>query len=156
MGFPNNVDGNHNNVCLVFLMCSLNTEQPDFNTMVQMEAGTSNRGSGILDRSSPLSPDLLMAVDPREVNSGALLTFEENRKEKANGRGKSVVKNQDRTVVSENPSVLERYKRSFIVVIGYIELIRKPWYPVCSHQAERSWTTTWTRCRSTWNNFVKS
>lgn len=95
-----------------FLMCSLNTEQPDFNTMVQMEAGTSNGGSGILDRSamtSPLSPDLLMAVDPREVNSGALLTFEENRKEKANGRGKSVVKNQDRTVVSENPSVLERY-----------------------------------------------
>ncbi|XP_046444608.1 heat shock factor protein-like isoform X6 [Daphnia pulex] len=89
----------------------LNTEQPDFNTMVQMEAGTSNGGSGILDRSamtSPLSPDLLMAVDPREVNSGALLTFEENRKEKANGRGKSVVKNQDRTVVSENPSVLER------------------------------------------------
>ncbi|XP_046444609.1 heat shock factor protein-like isoform X7 [Daphnia pulex] len=88
----------------------LNTEQPDFNTMVQMEAGTSNGGSGILDRSamtSPLSPDLLMAVDPREVNSGALLTFEENRKEKANGRGKSVVKNQDRTVVSENPSVLE-------------------------------------------------
>jgi hypothetical protein len=80
--------------------------------MVQMEAGTSNGGSGILDRSamtSPLSPDLLMAVDPREVNSGALLTFEENRKEKANGRGKSVVKNQDRTVVSENPSVLERY-----------------------------------------------
>lgn len=112
MCFPNNVDGNHNNVCLVFLMCSLNTEQPDFNTMVQMEAGTSNGGSGILDRSamtSPLSPDLLMAVDPREVNSGALLTFEENRKEKANGRGKSVVKNQDRTVVSENPSVLERY-----------------------------------------------
>jgi len=139
----------------------MNTEHPDFNTMVQMEAGTSNGGSGILDRSamtSPLSPDLLMAVDPREVNSGALLSFEENRKEKANGRGKSVVKNQDKTMVSENSNVLERYNVSVfcIFAIGYIELIRKPWYPVCSHQAERSWTTIWTRCRSTWNNFVKS
>ena len=85
--------------------------------MVQMEAGTSNGGSGILDRSSmasPLSPDLLMAVDPREVNSGALLSFEENQKEKANGRGKSVAKNQERLMVSENSSVLERYNLVFI------------------------------------------
>jgi hypothetical protein len=124
-----------------------------------MEAGTSNGGSGILDRStmaSPLSPDLLMAVDPREVNSGALLSFEENRKEKANGRGKSVVKNQVRSVVSENSSVLERYSVMFCLFSLGNKLIRKPWDPVCSHQAERSWTTIWTRCRSTWNNFVRS
>ncbi|XP_032791981.1 heat shock factor protein isoform X4 [Daphnia magna] len=88
----------------------LGVENPDFNTMVQMEAGTSNSGSGILESSamaSPMSPDLLMAVDPREVNSGALLSFEENRKEKG-GRGKSVVKNQERSVASTESNVLER------------------------------------------------
>lgn len=88
----------------------LGVENPDFNTMVQMEAGTSNSGSGILENSamaSPMSPDLLMAVDPREVNSGALLSFEENRKEKG-GRGKSVVKNQERSVASTESNVLER------------------------------------------------
>ncbi|KZS12810.1 heat shock factor protein isoform X3 [Daphnia magna] len=87
----------------------LGVENPDFNTMVQMEAGTSNSGSGILESSamaSPMSPDLLMAVDPREVNSGALLSFEENRKEKG-GRGKSVVKNQERSVASTESNVLE-------------------------------------------------
>ncbi|XP_057379463.1 heat shock factor protein-like isoform X5 [Daphnia carinata] len=88
----------------------LGVENPDFNTMVQMEAGTSNSGSGILENSamaSPMSPDLLMAVDPREVNSGALLSFEENRKEKG-GRGKSVVKNQERTVASTESTAMER------------------------------------------------
>lgn len=143
MRIKDDLDSLYDNVC--FVKFSLTTENPDFNTMVQMEAGTSNGGSGILDRSSmasPLSPDLLMAVDPREVNSGALLSFEENQKEKANGRGKSVAKNQERLMVSENSSVLERYNIFFyffvFVFIGCVILIRKPWYPVCSHQAERS------------------
>lgn len=88
----------------------MGAEHPDFNTIVQMEAGTSNSGSGVLDSSvmaSPMSPDLLMAVDPREVNSGALLSFEDNRKEKG-GRGKSVVKNQERSVASAESNILER------------------------------------------------
>lgn len=90
--------------------CSLNNEQPDFNTMVQMEAGTS-AGPGILERAmmaSPMSPDLLMAVDPREVNSGALLSVENNRKEKE-GRGKSVAKKQDKPSLDGETTVLERY-----------------------------------------------
>lgn len=79
-------------------LCSGANEQPDFNTMVELEAGTSAGEPGILERAmmaSPLSPDLLMAVDPREVNGGALLSFEENRKENNSAaRGKSVAKKQ--------------------------------------------------------------
>lgn len=81
--------------------------------MVQMEAGTSSNGPGILERAmmtSPMSPDLLMAVDPREVNSGALLSVENNHKEQEGGRGKSVAKKQDKGSLQANDnSVLERY-----------------------------------------------
>lgn len=80
--------------------------------MVQIEAGTSDTGPGILERAmmaSPLSPDLLVAVDPREVNSGALLSVEENQKEKDVGRGKSVAKKQDKQVVSDTNTAIERY-----------------------------------------------
>lgn len=48
----------------------------------------------------------MMAVDPREVNSGALLSFEESRngKEPDTGRGKSVAKKQENAVaVTEIP-----------------------------------------------------
>lgn len=80
--------------------------------MVQMEAGTS-AGPGILERAmmaSPMSPDLLMAVDPREVNSGALLSVENNRKEKEGGRGKSVAQKQDKSSPAGETTILERYK----------------------------------------------
>ena len=56
----------------------LRSQQPDFNTMVELEAGSSTV-------SCPLSPDLMITVDPREVNSS------DDRKEKRI-RGKSVVK----------------------------------------------------------------
>jgi hypothetical protein len=91
----------------------MSTDQPDFNTMVQMEAGTSATGPGILERAmmaSPMSPDLMMAVDPREVNSGALLSVDSNRNSKENevGRGKSVAKKQDRSVLAGDTPVLDR------------------------------------------------
>ena len=82
--------------------------------MVQREAGPSAAaGPGILERAmmaSPMSPDLMMAVDPREVNSGALLSVEKNRNSKENdgGRGKSVAKKQDRSVVVGDASTLDR------------------------------------------------
>lgn len=54
--------------------------------MVELETGPA-AGSNLLEKAiagmaspSPLSPELLNAVDPREINSGALLTFEESRK----------------------------------------------------------------------------
>lgn len=90
-------------------MYRLSAVQPDLDTVAQLEAGTSNPVTGIVDRAmlaSPLSPDLMMAVDPREVNSGALLSFEESRrgKEAETGRGKSVAKKQeDAVAVTEIP-----------------------------------------------------
>ena len=92
----------------------LNAVQPDLDTVAQLEAGTSNPGAGIVDRAmmaSPLSPDLMMAVDPREVNSGALLSFEEGRKgkEAETGRGKSVAKKQENTVAVTEVPRMDKY-----------------------------------------------
>lgn len=92
----------------------LSAVHPDLDTVAQLEAGTSNAGTGIVDRAmmaSPLSPDLMMAVDPREVNSGALLSFEESRKgkEQETGRGKSVAKKQENAIaVTEVPRMDNR------------------------------------------------
>jgi len=64
--------------------------------MVQLE------GESVI--SSPLSPDLLLTVDPREVN----LSDEKNSREKKI-RGKSVVKKPDmQLVVGEASSSLNR------------------------------------------------
>jgi len=73
----------------------LSSELPDFNTMVQLE------GESVI--SSPLSPEMLLTIDPREMNCST----EKNSKEKRT-RGKSVVKKPDmQLVVGEASSVLE-------------------------------------------------
>lgn len=59
--------------------------------MVELEESAGSGASpNLLDKAmagiaSPLSPELLNAVDPRVINDGALLSFEKNR----NGKGKT-------------------------------------------------------------------
>jgi len=88
--------------------------------VIQLESGT-NPSPNLLEKAmatglaspSPLSPDLLNAIDPREINSGALLSFEEGRKSK-DGRGKSVAKEHDTSMaVGEIPS-LEKYETKIL------------------------------------------
>ena len=82
---------------MCFCCWRLSSELPDFNTMVQLE------GESVI--SSPLSPEMLLTIDPREMNCST----EKNSKEKRT-RGKSVVKKPDmQLVVGEASSVLERY-----------------------------------------------
>jgi hypothetical protein len=90
--------------------------QPDFNTIVQMESGaSSSSGSNLLENEgstmvpSPLSPDLLMAVDPREVNaSSALLSVEDAGRKNKESRGKSVSKKSDMQLVVGDANPMER------------------------------------------------
>ena len=58
--------------------------------MIQMDTPGPAASPNLLDKAmagiaSPLSPELMNAVDPREINSGALLSYELSR----NGKDKS-------------------------------------------------------------------
>ena len=77
-----------------------------------MESGPSSKAAAVTAdvlNTTPLSPDMMIAVDPREVSSGALLSVEDSRKISKENRGKSFTKKPDlRLIVGENSS-LERY-----------------------------------------------
>ena len=80
--------------------------------MVEMEAGTSDN-NGLLEKAmqgiaSPLNPDLLMTVDPREINGGSHSSTEERRNGKNSPRGKSAAKKQDLSIALGEPPSLER------------------------------------------------
>ncbi len=90
-------------------MCDrLTDEQPDFDTMVGMES-TSAPGA-LPDTSRPLSPDVLVAVDPREVVEASAFEDAASRaRSNKENRGKTVLKKPDMSIVIGEPSVLERY-----------------------------------------------
>jgi hypothetical protein len=98
-------------------MLRLSNEQPDFNTMVEMEAAGSSGNNGLLEKAmqgiaSPLNPDLLMTVDPLEISNGGSHAESEERRNGKNIRGKSSPKKPDLSVALGEPSIIERLDNS--------------------------------------------